>query len=53
MRLLIAGWICGCVTALSQAWWWGDIYLALSMLLIGVVLTLTAYTAVKSDTEPS
>jgi hypothetical protein len=44
-RSLLAGWIAGAIVGLSQAWWWTNVYIALSILLGGVVLTVTAWIA--------
>jgi asparagine N-glycosylation enzyme membrane subunit Stt3 len=50
-KVLLAGWIAGLVVGLSQAWWWSNVYIAMGVLLGGIVLTVTARVAVDALSE--
>lgn len=48
-RDALAGWIAGVVLGLSQAWWWGNVYLAMSCLVGGIALWLTIWYAINDN----
>jgi apolipoprotein N-acyltransferase len=50
-RCAVAGWLAGLVVGLSNAWWLHTAYLALSVLLGGVVLSLTAWVGTRPRTH--
>jgi Flp pilus assembly protein TadB len=44
-RAAVAGWIAGCVLMTGSAWWWSNVYIALSFILGGMILSVVVWKA--------